>query len=177
MTSFYQTMNKGLFPISQYRYPHKYDATENWSLDDTSLVCRSFNFKNRGKNFTLDCLNYIGDDQNQIRIHLEDAILNFLFDLPAEHYFKGMESVTHWTLTFNNCEKWGNGETVEYSEVTPTHQFKSKRKDRQRLIFFYNHNKELIVLNSFKDEFKVESKTHTPLDVLLADKKQHKSAV
>ena len=170
MTSFYKTLNKSIYPISKFRYPNKYNVSEKWSFDEMSLVCRSFQWINGSDDWFFDFIYYEGDHKSEIREHLEGEIMNFFVEIPNEQYVKGMEDITHWTVTFNNCEKWGNCDTVEYCEVTPTYQFKQKRKNRQRLIFFYDQNKNLIILNSFKDDLKIDPKTHTPLDVLITDK-------
>ncbi|MDC1182838.1 hypothetical protein N8144_05980 [Planktomarina temperata] len=160
MTSFYQTFNKGIYPISKYRYLNKFLdlRTEN---GEHSLMCRTLNLGGK----TFDQLNYVGDGGG-LCDHLTFSSIMFLLKPPLDNLDDRVKNIDHWTITFNNCEKWGNCETLQYCEVTPTYQFKWKRKDRQRLIFFFNKKGKFELLNSFKQKLEIDPKTHTPICLL-----------
>ena len=142
MTSYYKTFNKKSSPLSKFRYPKKMSVEElNRYLDEYGKYGNEFNietvtYEQSGRwdlphPLTIDFKNYIGD-RSEIKDELFDYSLEYLTtDMIDQKY----EDIPHWTVTFNNCEKWGIHPTQPYVELTPSNEFTKSRKNRNRIIF------------------------------------------
>ena len=73
--------------------------------------------------------------------------------------------IPHWTVTFNNCEKWGIHTTIPYVELTISYEFSKSRKDRNRIIFVKENHDDEDWIDRLDDEElnNVDEQSGTPI--------------
>jgi len=109
---------------------------------------------------TIDFKNYIGD-----RSEIKDELFEYSKEYLTQKLEDELVDIPHWTVTFNNCEKWGIHTTIPYVELTISYEFSKSRKDRNRIIFIENFDEDGGFIERLtNDELNnVDEKSGTPI--------------
>ncbi len=165
MSTYRKNITNKTKPISKYRYPHKFGLKSNFT--DDALVRSTIEWKG----ITYDLLYYEGEKNSAVWCEFRDWIYKRIEDESliyevcqniVDEDDGGLFLPNHFTLTFNNCELWGNKDVIPYVEVFPTSQWNDKRSER--FSTFYSYDEELrdyFYIGSSEIEDR-EPKSHTP---------------
>ena len=173
VSTFHPSLPTSIYPISKYRYQWKFsDQIEPNEKIITETETIGI--------FTVDFVYYEGDKDNLDLQGLLKWVRNGLVEfLPNDFDFKTLKETKtgyhkydiHYTVTFNNCEKWGVCETQPYLEITKSSHWGNKRYDRSRseVIFFVDRSEPSVFKPILGHPVNSRPKTYTT-DFLISTK-------